>query len=67
MTQKQFNSEKKEKEEQKKGRKKKRWKLIKVAIGTLNTKFHHMLCMYIYYINYFIFIIYYHDGWFIGL
>ena len=39
MTQKQFNSEKKEKEEQKKRKKKEKIerKLIKIAIGTLNT------------------------------
>ena len=39
MTQKQFNSEKKEKEEQKKRKKKEKIerKLNKIAIGTLNT------------------------------
>ena len=66
MTQKQFNSEKKEKEERKRRKKKEKIKrkLIKIAIGILNTS--HILsptichlCIYIYYINYFIFIIYY--------
>ena len=55
MTQKQFNSEKKEKEERKKREKKEKIKrkLIKIAIGTLNTS--HILssticclCIYIY-------------------
>ena len=65
MIQKQFNSEKKEKGE--------RIGILDTShIGILDTS--HIrsfticrLCIYIYYINYFIFIIYYHDGWFIGL
>ena len=68
MTQKHFNSEKKEKEERKRRKKKKekiKRKLIKITIGILHTS--HILssiicrlCIYIYCINYFIFIIYYH-------
>ena len=85
MTQKKFNSEKKEKEERKIRKKKEKIKrkLIKIAIGTLNTL--HILSsticrpyvpyvyiyiyiyIYIFYINHFIFITYYRDGWFIGL
>ena len=54
MTQKQFNSEKKEKEERKGSKKKEtiKRKLIKIAIGTLNTPYIlsstiRCLCIYI--------------------
>ena len=59
---------KKAKKKEEKRKDKKKVDYYKIAIiGALNTKFYRMLSMYIYYINYFIFIIYYHDGWFIGL
>ena len=52
MTQKKFNSEKKEKEERKIRKKKEKIKrkLIKIAIGTFitYTEFCHLLSMYIY-------------------
>ena len=75
MTQKNFNHEKKEKEERKRRKKKKekiKRKLIKIAIGILHTShiLSSIICrlLYIYCMNYFIFIIYYHlDNWFIGL
>ena len=41
--------------------------MIKLKLKFFKSSTICRLCIYVYYVNYFIFIIYYHDGWFTGL
>ena len=61
---------KKEIKRKKKKKKKRKRKLIEIAIGILHISHvpSSIICCLYAYINYFLFIIYYHhDNWFIGL